>query len=88
MSLAKIKLFSVITVNFGFTLLNVTIFIIYITGIFKTMMIPGIAYNVAAKFFLSTPQQLTKNFLACCARTDTNTTQWKDVENNHNTSLS
>ena len=85
MSLAKIKLFSVITVNFGFTLLNVTIFIIYITGIFKTMMIPGIAYNVAAQFFLSTPQQLTKNFLA---RTDTNTTQWKDVENNHNTSLS
>ena len=52
------------------------------------MMIPRIAYNVAAQFFLSTPQQLTKNFLACCARTDTNTTQWKDVENNHNTSLS
>ena len=73
MSLATIKLLSVISVNFGFAL-NVTIFIIYITGIFKTMMIPGIAYNVAAQFFLSTPQQLTKNFLACCASTDTNTT--------------
>ena len=31
-----------------------------------------------------------KNFLACCTKTDSdsNITQWKDLENNHNSSLS
>ena len=59
MSLTKIKLFSVTSVNLGFTL-NVTILIIEITDIFKTMMNPGILYNVAAHFFYSTPYQVTR----------------------------
>ena len=29
-----------------------------------------------------------KNFLACCTNTDSNITQWKDLENDHNSSLS
>ena len=29
-----------------------------------------------------------QNFLACCTDTDSNITQWKDLENNHNSSLS
>ena len=29
-----------------------------------------------------------KNFLACCTNTDNNTTQWIDLENDHNSSLS
>ena len=29
-----------------------------------------------------------KNFLACCANTDNNTTQWIDLENDHYSSLS
>ena len=29
-----------------------------------------------------------ENFLACCTDTDSNITQWKDLENNHNSSLS
>ena len=29
-----------------------------------------------------------KNFLACCMNTDNNTTQWIDLENDHNRSLS
>ena len=29
-----------------------------------------------------------KNFLACCTNTDSNITQWKDLENDHNGSLS
>ena len=29
-----------------------------------------------------------KNFLACCTSTDNNTTQWIDLENDHNSSLS
>ena len=53
------KLFNVTSVNFGFTL-NVTILIIQITDIFKTVMNPGIAQNVAAQFFPSTPYEATK----------------------------
>ena len=29
-----------------------------------------------------------RNFLACCANTNSNITQWKDLENDHNSSLS
>ena len=29
-----------------------------------------------------------KNFLACCTNNDSNITQWKDLENDHNSSLS
>ena len=29
-----------------------------------------------------------KNFLSCCINTDSNITQWKDLENDHNSSLS
>ena len=29
-----------------------------------------------------------KNFLACCTKTDSYITQWKDLENDHNSSLS
>ena len=29
-----------------------------------------------------------KNFLACCTNTDSNITQWKDLENDHNSSSS
>ena len=29
-----------------------------------------------------------KNFLACCTNTDCNITHWKDLENDHNSSLS
>ena len=28
-----------------------------------------------------------KNFLACCTKTDSNITQWKDLENDHDSSL-
>ena len=28
-----------------------------------------------------------KNFLVCCTNTDSNITQWKDLENDHNSSL-
>ena len=42
------------SVNFGF-ILNLTILIIHITLIFKTVMNPVIAQNVAAQCFPSTP---------------------------------
>ena len=42
MSMAKIKLFNKTSVNFGFVL-DVINLIIYITGIFRTVMNPGIA---------------------------------------------
>ena len=29
-----------------------------------------------------------KNFLACCANTDNNMTQWRDLDHDHNSSLS
>ena len=48
----------------------------------------GIGQNVAAQFSLSTPYLTAKNFLACCTNTDTNIMQWKDLENDHNISLS
>ena len=59
MSKTKIKLLSVTFVNFRF-ILNVTTLIIQITGIFKTVMNPGIAQNVAAQFSLSIPYLATK----------------------------
>ena len=43
-------------------------------------MNPGIIQNVAAQF--------SKKFLACCANTDSNIIQWKDLENDHASSLS
>ena len=52
--MAKVKLFNMTSGNFGF-ILNLTILIIQITVIFKTVMNPVIAQNVAAQFFPSTP---------------------------------
>ena len=52
-------------------------------------MNPGIAYNVAAQLFLSTPYQVTKTFwLVVLTLIITSHTQWKDLENDHNCSLS
>ena len=51
-------------------------------------MNPCIAQNVAAQFFLSISYVATKNFLACCTNTDTNITQWNNLENDHDSSLS
>ena len=48
-----------LSVNFGF-ILNVTTLIIYITGIFRTVINPGTAQDVAAQFFLSIPYLVTK----------------------------
>ena len=42
MFMAKVDLISVTSANFGF-ILNVLILIIWITGIFKTVINPGIA---------------------------------------------
>ena len=47
------------SVNFGF-ISNVTILVIQITDIYKTMMNPVIAQNLAAQIFLSTLYQVTK----------------------------
>ena len=47
------------SVKFGF-ILNVTTFIIQTTGIFKTVMNPSIAQNIAAQSFLSIPYLATK----------------------------
>ena len=58
----KIKIFSMTSVNFGF-ILTVINLIIWVTGIFKTVMNPGIVQIVAAQFFLSTPYQATKTWL-------------------------
>ena len=85
--MTKIKLFSVTYVNSGF-ILNVTTLIIQIRDIFRTVMNPGTAQNVAAQFFLLTPYQATRNFLACCTNIDNNITLWKDLKNDHNGSLS
>ena len=57
----KDKLFSVTSANFGF-IQNVTILIIEITDIFKSVMNPGIAWNVVAQLFLATPYQAKKTF--------------------------
>ena len=59
MYLKMLKLFSVTSVNYGF-ILNVTILIAQITGIFKTAMNPGTAQNAAAQSFLLTPYLVRK----------------------------
>ena len=60
MSMTKINLLRVISVNFGF-ILNVTNSIIQIIGNYKTVMNSGNAQNVAALFFFSTPYQATQS---------------------------
>ena len=53
------------------------------------MLNPGIALNVAAHFFLSTPYLLKKtSSFTYCANTHSNITWWKDLENDHSSSLS
>ena len=58
--MTKINLLRVISVNFRFVL-NVTNSIIQITGNYKTVMNSGIAQNVAAQIFFSTPYQATQS---------------------------
>ena len=49
-------------------------------------------FLIIVEFFLSEKEftyfYLLTYFLACCTNTDSNITQWKDVENDHNISLS
>ena len=47
----------------------------------------GIARNFAAQFFVFSSLSSNKNFLACCSSTDSNIIQWKDLENDHDSSL-
>ena len=47
----------------------------------------GIARNFAAQFFVFNSLSSNKNFLACCTSTDSNIIQWKDLENDHDSSL-
>ena len=51
--------FQVVLTYCSFQYVQAIIFI-QITGIFKNMMNPGFAQNVAAQFFLSIPYQVTK----------------------------
>ena len=81
MTLTKIKLFSVTSVNFGF-ILNVTILIIWTTGIFKSAK-SWYCIECCSKIF-----HFNKNFLTCCLNTDNSNTHWIDLGNDHNTSLS
>ena len=64
MFMANIKLFNKTCVGNGI-ILNVTTLIIKITDIFKIVMNPGTAKNVAAQFFLLDPSlSSVKNFRA------------------------
>ena len=71
--MAKIKLFSATSVNFGFVL-NVATLIIQITGIFKT---DESWYCIECCRKISPFNSLSsdKKFLACCTNTDSNITQ-------------
>ena len=51
-------------------------------------MNPGVARMLQRNFFFQLSLSSNKNFLACCTNTDSNITQWKDLENDHNSSLS
>ena len=46
-------------------------------------------YSIAccSIIFLFNSLSSNKNFLACCANTDSNITHWKDLENDHDSSL-
>ena len=85
MSLTKLKLFSVISVIFGFTL-NVTILIIcrYLQNSNESWCCIECCSTICPFNSIS----INRNFLARCANSDNNTTQWIDLENDHNSSLS
>ena len=91
MSRTKIKLFSVTSVNFGF-ILSVTNLIIQITGIFKTVMNPGIAKIVPAEL-VSAPYHATKTSclvvqtLIATSRSVKQIQKIEDLENSNNGSF-
>ena len=79
--MTKIKLFSVISVNFGF-LLNVTNLIKFL----QTCDESWYCMECCNTTFSFNSLSSNKNFLA--TNTDSNIKQWKDLENDHNISLS
>ena len=79
--MTKIKLFSVISVNFGF-LLNVTNLIKFL----QTSDESWYCMECCNTTFSFNSLSSNKNFLA--TNTDSNIKQWKDLENDHNISLS
>ena len=84
--MTKIKLFSVTSVNFGF-IFSVTILIIWIIDIYKTVINPCI--ECCSSIFPFNSLSSNKNILTCCTSTDSdsNFIQLKELENDHNSSL-
>ena len=64
------------------------ILIIQITGILKKCDESRYCIQCCSTIFPFNSLSNNKNFLACCTNTDSNITQWKDLENDHNSSLS
>ena len=85
MSLMKVKLFSVISVDFG-SILNVTLLIIQIKDIFKTVMNPDIAVQFSTPYHVI-KTSCNKNFLACCTNINNKIIQYSDLESDHNGSF-
>ena len=85
--MTNMKLFSVTSVKFGFILkcknLN---YLDYIN--LQNCDESWYCIKCCSTIFLFNSLSSKKNFLACCTNTDSNITQWKDLENDHNKSLS
>ena len=85
-----LKLFIVTSVNFGF-ILNVTILILisYLDYRYRQNSSESLyCIEFCGTIFPFNSLSSNKNFLACFTNTDNNTTQWIDLENDHNSSLS
>ena len=86
MFLTKIRLSFVTSVNYGF-LLNVTIFLFRLQ-VFSNGDEYWCFIECCSTIFLLNSLSSNKKFLACCTSTDGDITQQKDLENDHNSSLS
>ena len=80
----KIKLFSVTLVNFGFICNNFNYLNYrYLQNCDESWY----CIECCSTIFPFNSLSSNKNFLACCTNTDSNITQWKDLENDHDSSL-
>ena len=88
MSMTKIKLFSVTSVNSGFIYIkcNKCNYLDY--RCLQNCDESWYCIDCCSTIFPFNSLSSNKNFLVCCTNTDSNITQCKDLENDHNSSLS
>ena len=89
MFMTKIKLFSVTSVSFGLQVSSKLWWFLISHRIFNTIFPFNYLSSDKTSWLVALVLLIKwQNFLACCTSTDSNTIQWTDIENDHDSSLS